>query len=240
MCKQGLEDEACKSNLGAPNITTKVTFYRRKATVFVSYSNLTVTDIQDMTPAQLSPIDDIAAYRAALSWILDYEAADIPAPSSVVQAFWGGWEQLETDLGSVLRPTFHGLLAFPAWMFNANNFGNANLPKRVVSDDLPPEHYTSASIVAPYVKLKFDPLFFNLFIGLQGVALLFLWGVVVWGFFISADLPDISSFPAFDVAFKAMPRHAHGLENGDVWEDGDTAILGLMRDARVYGRRGWV
>jgi hypothetical protein len=238
VCKKGIADPACKSNEPAPNITTTVTFHRRQATVFASYLNLTITDVTDMTPTKPAPIEDLEAYLSVLDWILDYNKANVPAPSSIVQSFWSGYEQLDAGFDAVLLPTFHGLLAFPVFFFNANHYGNANLQTETISPDLPPEFYTTASIVAPYVKLKFDHVFLGLFIALQGIALIFLWVVVVWGFAVSRHLPDISSFPGFDVMFKTQPWNLRALEEeGDLWEKGDSEILRLMRDVRATSRK---
>src|SRR5205085_1711086 len=105
------------------------------------------------------PFDNnsLAAYRSALAWLLDYTAADIPAPSSILEIFWSAQASLSDRFlqGIVLR-NFRSVLAFPVWLFNANNYGNTELQGKRLNEGLPDEFYTRAEVVRPLVKLKFE------------------------------------------------------------------------------------
>ena len=188
-----------------------MSFFRRRATLLAARSNLTTLDISDQTPPssiEITPTD-LAAYRAALSWLLDYAAAGIPAPSSFLEVFWSNQGTLDDDFvrGFQLQ-NFRSILAFPVWLFNANNYGNTALAGQVLNPDLPKEFYTQAAVVRPMVRLKFDGGLLRAFVVLEGLVLLVLWGALLWLFapwsIGAGDVLAVSPFPVVDFQFKVV------------------------------------
>lgn len=194
-------------NVIIPNITTTMAVFGRQGTVISARSNLTITGISDLTPPV--PIamtaSDVVAYRAALSWLMDFSAANIPAQSSILEIFWDNQGSLSgTYTDGILLQNFRSILAFPIWLFNANNYGNTALNNSELNVGLPPEFYTRAAVVSPLVKLQFDSTLLKVFIVLEGIVLLTLWAALLWLFapWSSGASFAISSFPAFDFLFK--------------------------------------
>ena len=128
------------------------------------------------------------------------------------------------------------LSSFPLWIFNANNYGNPGLSDRVLSTSLPKEFYTTASVVRSYTKIKFDPTLVQVFAVFQGVAILFVWAVLVWAVSVRRSLPEISSFPIFDAEFKAEARGHQVPDAKGVWAYRDGDILDSMRHVKVERR----
>ena len=81
---------------------------------------------------------------------------------------------MDPSTSVVLSQNFQSILTFPFWLFNANNYGNTALQAQQIIPMLPMEFYTEASIVAPYVKIKFDWVMFVIFLVLQGLAISFV------------------------------------------------------------------
>ncbi|KAI3326173.1 hypothetical protein HD806DRAFT_552487 [Xylariaceae sp. AK1471] len=203
-CTDGAKEGICHKSTPAPNITTTVKFFTRHADIIASRSNYSIMSTENLSaPVQLKHID-IEAYKLALGWLLNFTAVNIPAPSSIVSNFVIANEQLENPLtyGTLLQ-TFQSIIAFPHWLFNANNYGNIALQPQDVINTLPPDFYTSASIVSPYTMLKFDASMFYLFLALQGAVIVFTW-IVLLGVWVGGKdgMPIISSFPLLDIALK--------------------------------------
>lgn len=137
-CKFGLDGERCVTDTPAPNITMTARFFQRQATVTAARSNFSITNVDTMTkPVPVINID-LPAYRAALGWLLDFRAANIPAPSSIAEIFWTDSNALrDPSYHAVLTQNFQGILAFPFWLFNANNYGNPALQAETVISTLP-------------------------------------------------------------------------------------------------------
>jgi hypothetical protein len=94
-------------------------------------SNYSITRISDLSaPEQVTDMD-VPAYRSALRWLLNFTAEGLPPPSSIVESFWGADDQLNGGPATygLLLQEFQSVLAFPLWLFNANNFGNIALKK---------------------------------------------------------------------------------------------------------------
>jgi len=218
-------------------LTTTATFHRRQANLLVSKSNHTITSVANLTPAEAAPIDDVQAYKQVLGWLLDYNASNIPAPSSIIESFWTASEQMTNpSTDSLPLQNFRSILAFPVWMFNANNYGNPDLLLKNISPDLPKEFYTQASFVQPYLKLKFDPIVLTVFFVSHVVVLGFSAVALIWAMCHAKKLPTISSFPVFDIYFKPQVRIKNPMDNIDVWHVQDSEIISLMKNANV-GRR---
>lgn len=178
---------------------------------------------------------DLAAYRDSLRWLLNYTAADLPPPSSVAQSFWSAQKQLQDPATwGIQLQNFQSVLVFPFWLFNANSWGNTQTHANTTVSTLPPEFLTQASIVEPYAKIKFQPAMFVLFLVLQILFLLFICSVVSWAWMKSRIPLKTSSFPLFDMAFKAEVHN--GMANKDLDHLGDSEIVHFMRDAKVIGR----
>ncbi|KAK4445479.1 hypothetical protein QBC34DRAFT_472396 [Podospora aff. communis PSN243] len=177
------------------------------------------------------------SYRTALSWLLDYSAANIPAPSSILEIFWDNQDNLSDPYTEgILLQNFRSILAFPIWLFNANNYGNPELNGKVLNPGLPPEFYTEAAVVSPLVKLHFDGTLLKVFIVLEGIVLLTLWAGILLLFapWSSGAGLVMSSFPAMDFFFKADVVDAGGPEV----VDGD-GVLERAGGVTIYaaGRR---
>ena len=230
----------CVAEDPTPNIVTTMSFFRRQGTVLAARSNLTIMGLSDLSspdPITISQ-SDVVAYTSALSWLLDFNAANIPAPSSIIEIFWSNQDSLnDTFTDGILLQNFRSVLAFPLWLFNANNYGNTKLSDKVLNPDLPAEFYTQAAVVAPLVKLKFDPSLLLVFICLEGVVLVSLWGTLLLLCMPRSRgaVPKITPYPLFDILFKAsIPRisddHMDGLTKA-----GSSKILSKVGWARIYG-----
>jgi hypothetical protein len=195
--------------------------------------------VSDITPpAQVFLTDsELITYRSALGWLMNYTAANIPAPSSIVQNFWSSSRELSAGPNSygALGQNFQSILSFPIWLFNANNYGNTDLLESQVIQTLPTRFYTQASLVAPYSNIQFDPAMFIVFVTLQGLALGFVWLVLLWAWFFIRDLPVISSYPDFDGMFK-MKIDMEPLQD-NMWNSDDQHIRRKMKYAKVYRTR---
>lgn len=240
-------------------MTTLVSFSTRQATVVVARSNYSIVSAEnasvspsvppsqrasDPNPPLQPPIDNnqpalhLDSYRAVLCWLLNYTDAGLAPPSSIAQSFWSSDKQLADGPAryGIVAQNLQSLLAFPAWLFNANNWANLALRPNVMIDSLPREHYTRALIVAPVTKLRVDKAMFGLFLGLQGGVMLFACGMMVWIWVQSRrrDLVWGTAFPVFDVAFKArvamdgaaLERDVIGASSGDV--------VRIMENAKVH------
>jgi len=99
---------------------------------------------------------------------------------------------------------------------------------------LPPEFYTQTFIVAPSVKIKFDLALFVVFIVLQSLAMVFIWGKLLWIWFCVGmkRLPKISSYPLFDAAFKA--RVNVEADQSYVLNAGSSDVIRIVKDAKTY------
>jgi hypothetical protein len=80
----------------------------------------------------------------------------------------------------IVIQNFQSILAFPFWLFNSNSWGNTALVPNQIISTLPPEFYIQASIVAPYTKIKFSVAMFILFVIFQGLAIIFVWSVLLF------------------------------------------------------------
>lgn len=236
MCSNGTNDNICHTTDPAPNITTIVSFYTRRATVITARFNYSIVSIEDTTAPVPVPDIDLTTYRTALAWLLNYTAADIPAPSSIAQSFWSSSSQLrDPSTYGILSQNFQSVLAFPFWLFNSNNWGNVQLKSNEIIPWLPAEFYTEASFVKPYVKIQFDNAMFILFVTLQGLAMVFIWAVLAWGCFdFRQHMPIISSYPLFDVMFKStVTSTAYDSSQRDYFGAGTSGVIDTMRDARA-------
>lgn len=75
---------------------------------------------------------------------------------------------------------------------------------------------------------------FALFLVLQVLSLLFVGGVVVWAWIMSKVPLKTSSFPLFDITFRAEVHSE--VENKDMNNLSDSEIVHLMRNAKAVGR----
>ncbi|KAL4789329.1 hypothetical protein BDV19DRAFT_395148 [Aspergillus venezuelensis] len=206
VCPEGVYEGECSlgNSTFYPNLTTTFTVFNRKTTFIASRSNMSILSVTHSSEYAQDPTLNIETFRTALSWLLDFNASSIPAPTSIAQQFWSGQGQMENTYWSPeLKQTFHSLLAFPLWAFNANSIGNPDAQVlREINPNLPPEFYTTATVASPYYRIMINNVMFSVFIGLQGVLHLFIWAVLAWLCVKSPALPVITSFPLFDFAFK--------------------------------------
>ncbi|KAL3477935.1 hypothetical protein BJX99DRAFT_256904 [Aspergillus californicus] len=187
-----------------PNLTTTFSIYTRQTTFIVARDNLTIISVTSASPATQISTLDLENFRAAITWILDFNAANIPSPTSIAQQFYSGSQQLQNTYWSpILLQTFHSILSFPFWFFNPNNLGNMEGFGTGITPNLPTEFYITASIAVPQSKIIISTAMFSTFITLQVILHLFIWAVLVWLCATRPVLPAISSYPLFDFAFKA-------------------------------------
>lgn len=159
--------------------------------------------------------------------------------------FWGANDQLKDPYHyGILLQNFQSIIAFPIWLFNANNWGNINLHKMVnitpgvlPQVDLPPEFYTEAAVVTPYEKIKFDSNMFLLFLVLQGLPIIFVGLVLLWvwvrvGVSVGG-VPKLTSFGLYDTMFKL---EVEGLKGGadERLKAESSDVLGIVEGATVH------
>jgi len=173
--------------------------------------------ILDMSQPSLEPDIDLSGFHLALDWLLDFNASNTPAPSSIAGLFWMAQDQLQDEYWS--SEEYHALqslIAFPLWFFQPNNYGNIELRPNVTISTLPPEFYTTAAITTPYTKLVVNQAMFCAFLILEGTVLVFLWVVPIWLCLAPKKIPNISSFSLLDFAFKT---NLVGLDGGVLAKD---------------------
>ncbi|KAJ4386439.1 hypothetical protein N0V93_009335 [Gnomoniopsis smithogilvyi] len=185
------------------NITSRVSFFSRQATLTTARSNYSILSVVD-TSAPEPIIDvDVTAYRAALGWLLNYTSADIPGPSSIAQSFWSSNLRMQDpSTYGIIVQNFQSVLAFPFWLFNDNNWGNTALKSNQTVAGLPQQFYTQASIVAPYQAIEFNQGMFIVFVVLQGLGILFAWGTLFWVWICSRVQPETSGFLLFEAKYR--------------------------------------
>ncbi|KAK8032113.1 hypothetical protein PG990_001847 [Apiospora arundinis] len=206
-------------------MTIQVSFHSLQASFVSSRKNYTIEAIPILDL-------DLPAYRDALRWLLNYTDANLPPPTSIAQSFWSSQGLLEDPSAwGILAQNFQSILVFPFWLFNANNWGNTQIQLNATISTMPPEFYTEASLVEPYTKLRVDKGMFALFLTLQIVALLFVAGVVVWAWLGKRPARKASSFPLFDILFRAE------LLSPEVWRCpaniSDSKIISGLKETKV-------
>lgn len=154
--------------------------------------------------AELNTKIDLPSFRLALSWLLDFNASAIPATSSIASLFWIAQDQLKSEYwSSEVYQTLQSIITFPLWQFNPNNFGNVDIRPKEIAEGLPEDFYTKASIVKPYTRIVINHSMYLSFLVLQGVVLGFVWIIPFWLLLFPRRLPQTSSYPMLDFAFKA-------------------------------------
>jgi hypothetical protein len=236
VCLNGTDDDACIKSGPTPNLTTTFSVYSRKASIVTSRLNYTIMSVLDVGEPTLNDKFDLPSYRLAMDWLLDFNASDIPAPSSIAGVFWSAPDQLSSDYwSSELYNVLQSILVFPIWQFNPNNFGNTQLNAKEIVAGLPPEFYTTASITKPYTRIVINRYMFIGFVVLEGAVLAFIWLVPIWLWISSRRLPKISSYPLIDFTFKSSV--ASGSSFADVsrrlcWAN-DRETRSILRDISV-------
>lgn len=254
MCQHGIDNGTCNGQHAAPNMTTQVSFHTLQVSLVAARSNHSIVSIMNSTVRDASYLSivmiidyfpskhpvpvmdlDLESYKDSLRWLLNYTAADLPPPSSIAQSFWSSQKLLQDPATwGILFQNFQSILVFPFWLFNCNNWGNTKSHANTTVSSLPPEFFTEASLVEPYAKIKVQPAMFSLFLVLQVLSLLFVGGVVVWTWTRSRIPLKTSSFPLFDIAFRAEVQS--DVEHRDLDDLNDSEIVHLMRDAKAVGR----
>ncbi|EAS30478.3 uncharacterized protein CIMG_05957 [Coccidioides immitis RS] len=246
VCPNGTQAGKCEGTGIFPNLTTTFSVYSRKANVVASRSNYSVVAISEIGEPTKNTDIDLVGFKEAITWLLDYKAAQIPATSSIAEHFWSGQDQLSNKYWSrELYQTFQSILAFPLWKFNPNNFGNVELSAQEITTSLPPEFHTKAAIATPYTRIVLNKSMFILFLLLHILVLTFVWAMLLWLVITRPDLPKISSYPLFDFAFKTRytmpsdppPRHQKS-ENPPkhIVRIGDKEILSDLSQLEVFLR----
>ncbi|KAK8102430.1 hypothetical protein PG984_015576 [Apiospora sp. TS-2023a] len=235
-CTNGTKGSQCLGNRPLPSITYGIKLFSRRTSIIASQSNHSIMKVEDLTEAELLPPIDITAYKMSLDWLLNFTAANIPAASSIAANFAvANNEMPDPSTDGVLSRNFQSILAFPLWLFNDNNWGNIALKSDTITTTLPPQFYTTATIVAPYSKISFNRTMFYLFIVLQGLALVLIWAVLIWVWVRSTPIPYISSFPLFDAAFK-LEKQEFVPDRSVVFSAKDSRVLKLVGQERVFSK----
>ncbi|KAL4744267.1 hypothetical protein BDW72DRAFT_199769 [Aspergillus terricola var. indicus] len=190
-----------------PNLTTTFTVFSRKTTFITARSNMSILSVTSAgQPTQISTLD-LDNFRTAIDWILNFDGANIPSPTSIAQQFWSAQGQLGNAYWSpILLQTFHSIITFPFWFFNANNLGNMEGYGTGITPNLPQEFYITASISVPHNKIIISTAMFSIFIIFQAIMHLFIWSVFAWLCIQRPPLPVITSYPLFNFAFKAYDK----------------------------------
>ena len=207
--------------------------YNRECTVVASRSDFRIASIESLGDATQDPAPDVQGFRQAIDWLLDFHAAEIPAPSSIAAMFWNGQEQMTNRFwNSELATAFQSILAFPIWMFHANNFGNVELSAHEIVANLPQEFYTTAAISTPLTRIIIDRAVFAVFIVFESLVILFALLILAWILMQERKTHvEISSYPLIDFCLKTnfkdvyneADRREHQIEN--VLEADDQSIL---------------
>lgn len=208
--------------------------YTRRATFVAARANYSIVSVAQTTaPAAVTHLD-MGAYRAALTWLLNYTAAAVPAPSSIAESFWSSNLQLGggPSTHGILTQNFQSLLAFPTWLFNQNNWGNTALRSNRTVPGMPEEFYTTAQVVKPVSTYDFDPGMFGLFVGLQGAAILFIWVALFWVWLGNGHMPETSSFALFDMKYKTRVE-GERLTVDEITRVSGSEVVGCMKGAVV-------
>ncbi len=166
----GTTNDECIPPHPSAKLTTTFSVYNRRSAVIASRTNFSILSVTQNGPVTQNADVDLKAYRMALSWLLNYTDADIPAPSSLAEYFWSAPKQLTSDYWSTEpRQAMHGLLTFPLWWFQDNNYGNLAVARANVTDTsiLPLEYHTTASIAEPYTRIVVNETMFILFVILE-------------------------------------------------------------------------
>ncbi|ETS80633.1 hypothetical protein PFICI_08162 [Pestalotiopsis fici W106-1] len=231
-CSRGIDNGSCTAHVPRPNITAEVSFYTLQTSLVASRLNYSILGVFDSTqPAQIYDLD-LPAYRESLRWLLNFTAADLPAPSAIAQSFWGSQMQLsDPSTWGILAQNFQSILVFPFWLFNANNWGNTELKENVTVSTLPPDFYTQASLIEPYSKLDVDDTMFAIFLGFQSLAMGFVLCVLVWIWTGSRVPPKMSSFPLFDLSFRT--ERCNEVEIPNVAQADNSDIIQGVKDVRL-------
>jgi hypothetical protein len=236
----GIDEGECDlSSRSLPNITMISAFHTRQVTFIAARSNWTITSVVDKTPPLpfVWNSTDFKAYREVYRWLLNYTSAGIPAPSSFIEPFWSSkTHMLNAFTSGILSQNFHGLLAYPFWLFNENNWSNVETQDNITTLGLPEQFYTRASFLAPYEKLKFDRGMFILYIVLQGQAMVFVWCILLLVICGRGGklVAKTTEFPMFDVAIMCQIRGPSGRGIPTSIPNPSTSeVIALMRDHNI-------
>jgi hypothetical protein len=242
VCVNGAQNNQCSMN-GTnflPNITATLTLYNTVATVAVDRLSFSIISVLDVGNPVADPAIDIAGYRQALDWLLDFHSAGIPATSSIAEIFWDGQSEFNSNYSaSSVYTTFQSILAFPIWLFNANNFGNTELAPNQIDPNLPKQFYTTASISTPYTKIAIGQWIFWAFVALEIAVHSFIWIALLWICFTEPHPPQLSSYPLIDFVIKAkhrfQTRELLPDENskGALWADDRTTLAYLCHTESI-------
>ncbi|KAF2729382.1 hypothetical protein EJ04DRAFT_475754 [Polyplosphaeria fusca] len=242
VCSNGTANNACSQPGSLPNLTTTMSVYGLSAAAISARSNFSIMSAQQSHLSILNPNIDLEGYKAALDWILDFNATNLPPTSAIAEHFWNAQDQISSPYwSSELTRTFQSLLTFPLWFFNPNNYGNPDLEVRDVVQNLPPQHYVKASLTRPFTKIVLDKGMFVAFAVLEGLSILFIWALLIWLWITKPRLPQITSYPLVDFAFKAKEPgytgEGFGPRRAGIYEADGQELRRRMRDVRVTLRR---
>ncbi len=233
----GTKDNQCPMFNPVQYITATLTVFTRQATIVAATSNMSIIGVSDLTPPAPRSSFDLPTYRMVLEWLFNFTATNTPAPSAIAEHFWANGENLVLSplAATDLRWNFQSILAFPFWLFNANNFANPELVKYPPSFDavLPAQFHTNAIMVAAFDRIYFDDDTTILFCVTQGFVVLFVWVVLLWAWLSGAQrrVPATSSFTMFDSAFKAQT--AGRFSGQEIFCTNDQDILDIATSTRV-------
>lgn len=155
-CTDGLPNGVCTTN-DTLSISTTFSVYHRHATFTTARSNFSVISVQELDTAVQEMELDIENLKLSFSWLFNFSAANIPAPSAAAYYFWALGDQLSDEMWSI-EPyrALQSLMAFPFWHFQENNYGNVRLQRNGITPGLSSEFYTTAAIGSPYLQIIVD------------------------------------------------------------------------------------
>ena len=213
-------DDQCLNEGPSLNISATLSIYSRKASTISARSNFSILAINELGPPTQVTDTDIGALREALHWLLDYNTAGIPPQSAFMTIFWNNRIQLaNTQWTRDLIVAFQSMIVVPMWWFTVSNYGNSEVrpSPTTLLPNLPPEFTTTASLAQPHSKISINASMFYTYVGLELVALLISWIVIIVVLLRNKAGPIMSGYPLVDFASKTalgnVPPEADGIEN---------------------------
>lgn len=183
VCTKGVVTGTCAQRDAVPQINSTISLYKRTSAMVVSRTNSSIVSLSDLGQATLDPQPNMAGFKEAIDWLLDWESAGVPVTSSIAAMFWDAQDQLSNQYwDSEPSTAFQSIIAYPFCLFHNSNFGNVDLPVHDIDPNLPSKFSTTASLAVPLSKILISNAEFIAFVLLEGTTLLFSWGAIAWIF----------------------------------------------------------
>lgn len=220
-----------------------MTVFSRRADVACARSNNSMLSISGLSVPTQSPLTEIPDFQQALGWLLNYTAANLPPASSLTFSFWNHDSNIsERDWSIEAYKNLNSILAFTAWFFTENNFGNPQMANPEPSSSpqpeesvLPDKFRTTASTATTSIRFIIDERMFLVYVILQALPILFCWGVLMWRIIGKHQRIKRSSFPLLDFIFKAEEDTSKNVHEKEfqLQDAGDREFIRELRDIQI-------